>query len=188
MFLAPEGMGQFISLLLIALALGMDAFSLGLSIGIRGPLFRQISVISLTVGLFHLLMPLLGIGIGHVISDLMGAVAIHVGGGLLCVLGINMIWSGLSRESAHVLFNDYSSYWRIFVLAFTVSVDSFSTGLSLGIFSVHTALAVSMLGMGGGVMAGIGLAIGRFASRWLGDYGELFGGTVLLGLGLKFLI
>lgn len=187
MLLEPEFMGQFISLLFIAAALGMDAFSLGLSIGLRGLLFRQICIISLTIGLFHFLMPLLGIGIGHMLSEVMGAVAVYVGGVLLCVLGFNMIWSGLRGESIYILFNQ-SSYWSILVLAFSVSVDSLSTGLSLGLFSANTVLAVSMLGMGGGVMAGVGLTIGRFASGWLGDYGELLGGTILLVFGIKFLL
>lgn len=186
MLLEPESWGQFVTLLMIAAALGMDAFSLGLSIGIRGLVFRQIYVISLTIGLFHFVMPLLGIGIGRVLSSVMGTVAVYAGGVLLCVLGINMVWSGLRGEQAYISFNE-SSYWSVLLLAFSVSVDSLSTGLSLGLFSANTALAVSMLGIGGGVMAGIGLTIGRFASRWLGDYGELIGGTILLAFGIKFL-
>src|SRR5690606_7619136 len=52
MVLDPESLGQFVTLSMIAVALGMDAFSLGLSIGIRGLVFRKIYVISLLIGLF----------------------------------------------------------------------------------------------------------------------------------------
>src|SRR5690625_3309901 len=100
MFVQPEHWGQFTSLLIIAFALGLDAFSLGLSIGIRGLIFRQIYVISLIIGLFHFVMPLIGMGIGHALSAVMGTVAIYAGGVLLCVLGINMTWSGFRGEES----------------------------------------------------------------------------------------
>ena len=187
MVLDPESLGQFVTLSMIAVALGMDAFSLGLSIGIRGLVFRKIYVISLLIGLFHFLMPLLGISIGRWLGEVMGTVAAYTGGVLLCALGINMIWSGFRGETARVSWNE-SSLWKMVLLSLGVSVDSLSTGLSLGLFSANTTLAASMLGIGGGVMAGIGLTVGRFAGRWLGDYGELVGGTILLSFGIKFLL
>lgn len=188
MLLDTVSWGQFLSLFIIAVALGMDAFSLGLSLGIRGLFFRQICIISLTIGMFHFLMPLLGIGIGQALSELIGTVAVYAGGVLLCVLGVNMTWSGLSgRGTAHLMFNE-TSFWSIILLAFSVSVDSLSAGLSLGLFSANTVLAVSMLGMGGGVMAGVGLTVGKYAASWLGDYGELVGGAILLAFGLRFLL
>lgn len=187
MLVEPECWGQIATLLLIAIALGMDAFSVGLSLGIRGLVLRQAYVIGLTIGLFHFVMPLVGIGIGRVLSTVMGTIAVSVGGVLLCALGVNMVWSGLRGTPAHVSYHK-TSYWSIILLAFSVSVDSLSTGLSLGLFSTNTVLAASMLGIGGGVMAGIGLAIGRFAGHWLGDYGELIGGAILLVFGVKFLL
>lgn len=187
MLLEPECWGQFITLFIIAIALGMDAFALGLSIGIRGLFFREIYVISLLIGLFHFIMPLLGISIGRVLGIAIGTVAVYAGGVLLCVIGINMVWSGLRSETAHVSFNE-TSLWSVILLAFGVSIDSLSAGLSLGLFSANTALASSMLGIGGGLMAGVGLFVGRFARTWLGDYGELIGGTILVAFGIKFLL
>lgn len=187
MLLDLESWGQFVTLLLIAVALGMDAFALGLSIGIRGLVFRQIYVISLLIGVFHFIMPLLGISIGRVLGIAIGIVAVYAGGVLLCVLGISMIWSSLRGEKAYISFNE-SSVWSVLLLAFSVSIDSLSAGLSLGLFSANTALASSMLGIGGGVMAGVGLTVGRFVRSWLGDYGELIGGTILLAFGIKILL
>lgn len=187
MLLEPECWGQVVTLLLIAIALGMDAFSVGLSLGIRGLVLRQSYVISLTIGLFHFLMPLVGIGIGRALSTVMGTIAVSIGGVLLCALGVSMVWSGLRGASAYVSYRK-TSYWSIVLLAFSVSVDSLSTGLSLGLFSTNTVLAASMLGIGGGVMAGIGVVIGQFASHWLGDYGELIGGAILFLFGMKFLL
>lgn len=187
MLLQPEDWGQLLSLVIIAFALGLDAFSLGLGIGMRGLALRDIYVISLIIGVFHFVMPLIGMVIGFALSAAMGTVAIYAGGVLLCALGINMTWSGFRGGKGafpmHAL-----SLWSIVLLAFSVSIDSLSAGLSLGLFSVNILLAVSMLGIGGGVMAGIGLTAGRFASMWVGDYGELIGGTILLAFGLKMLL
>lgn len=187
MFQGPEYWGQFFTLLLLAVALGMDAFSLGLSIGIRGVTMRKVYVISVLIGFFHFFMPLLGMLIGHVLSVVTRTVATNIGGALLCILGINMIWSGLKNDREQASLN-VSSVGATIVLALSVSVDTLSAGLSFGLFSANVLLAVILLGSGGAVMAGLGLLLGRYANKWLGDYGELIGGAILCGFGVKFLL
>ncbi len=51
--------GQLFTLLIIALALGMDAFSLGVGIGMRGIRLRDIIKLSVVIAIFHIVMPLM---------------------------------------------------------------------------------------------------------------------------------
>ena len=56
--------GEIITLVLMAFALGMDAFSVGLGMGMFNLRLRQILKIGITIGLFHVWMPLVGIFAG----------------------------------------------------------------------------------------------------------------------------
>jgi putative Mn2+ efflux pump MntP len=60
--------GQIITLGIIAMALGMDAFSLGMGLGMRKPSRQQIALISSLIAFFHMLMPLVGIWVGQFLS------------------------------------------------------------------------------------------------------------------------
>ena len=179
--------GQIITTLMMAIALGMDAFSLGIGIGMQRLSWLQILKISVTVGIFHIFMPLIGMATGHFLSDLIGNVAIWIGGGILVYLGLNMIWGSFKTGEPEAALNQTAGIGLI-ILAFSVSVDALSVGLSLGLFSAHLSLTVMLFGIVGGIMTALGLAIGSRVGGWLGDYGEAFGGVILLVFGIRFLV
>lgn len=178
--------GQVLTLLMIAIALGMDAFSLGIGMGIKRLPFRKITWLSLSIGLFHVLMPLTGIMMGQFLGFVMKDIATMVGGGMLCFLGVNMLIHVFKKEDEGKGFN-VSSLTGTMLLSISVSLDSLSAGLSLGLFSADILLALFLLGLMGTLMAGSGFFLGKFVGNWLGSYGEAFGGFILLILGSKFL-
>jgi putative Mn2+ efflux pump MntP len=67
-------------------------------------------------------------------------------------------------------------------------MDSFSVGVSLGMFYTDMLLAVLLFGVFGGAMSILGLLLGRRLSHWTGEYGEAIGGIILLVFGIKFLL
>ena len=75
----------------------------------------------------------------------------------------------------------------LFVFAFGVSIDSFSVGLSLGIYGAQTIITILLFGFVSMLLAWIGLFIGRHAKDMLGTYGEIVGGIILVGFGLYLL-
>lgn len=171
---------------MIAVALGMDAFSLGIGIGMQGLTISQILKVSTTIGIFHIIMPLVGVAIGHYLSTMIGDVATVIGGSLLVFLGLNMIWSSFAEKDGHSL-NQIAGI-GLLLLAFSVSIDALSIGFSLGLFSVDIWFAILLFGLMGGVMTALGLSIGTKIGHWLGEYGEIFGGIILLVFGIKFLV
>ena len=96
--------GELLTLILMAFALGMDAFSVGLGMGMFRLTKRHIFKIGVTIGLFHVWMPLLGMVAGKFLSEQFGAIAGYIGGLLLILLGLQMIWSTFKDEigRAHV--------------------------------------------------------------------------------------
>jgi hypothetical protein len=78
----------------IAVALGADAFSLALGLGMGGPSQRAVLRTSFTVGIFHIFMPLAGLLVGSVLGVMAGRVATWIGGVILVILGLKMIWEG----------------------------------------------------------------------------------------------
>lgn len=179
-------LGQIITFFMMAVALGMDAFSMGIGIGMQKLSWLQIMKISITIGIFHFFMPFIGIVTGHYLLGFIGNVACIMGGGLLILLGANMLWSSIFGTEVRVL--NQTNGIGLFILAFSVSIDALSVGFSLGLFSAHLWLVTFLFGIVGAVMTIFGLSLGSQIGNWVGDYGEAFGGIILLVFGFKFLV
>ncbi|HYK73665.1 MAG TPA: manganese efflux pump MntP family protein [Pseudoneobacillus sp.] len=178
--------GELLTLVLMAFALGMDAFSVGLGMGMFKLRLRQIFKIGITIGFFHVWMPLLGMIAGKFLSDQFGTIATYIGGGLLIVLGVQMILSSLKSEAEGSIITPVG--FGLLVFAFSVSLDSFSVGLTLGIYGAKTALVLICFGVAATILTWSGLLIGRKVQNWLGKYSEVLGGSILLAFGLKLLL
>ncbi|MBB5355449.1 MULTISPECIES: manganese efflux pump MntP [Anoxybacillus] len=176
--------GEMITLAMMAFALGMDAFSVSLGMGLLQLRLKQIAYIGLTVGFFHIVMPLAGIVIGRLLSVQLGHMATYIGGVLLFILGVQMVVASFRHEQERWL---RPVGIGLFLFAFSVSLDSFSVGLSLGIYGVEVVFAVIAFGLTSMVLTWMGLLLGRRFQRWLGTYSEALGGTILLLFACKLL-
>ncbi len=183
---APAAAGQLLTILMMAVALGMDAFSLGIGIGLKGIRLLHILRISFVIALFHVIMPLTGMFMGQYVSTILGDVALLAGGGLLLLLGVHMVYTSFSNKDTVVF--DYRSIWGILLFSLSVSIDSLSVGVSLGLFATDIIMTVLLFGLFGGVMSVLGLLVGRNAGKWAGQYGEALGGIILIAFGIRFLI
>jgi len=175
-----------LTLLIMAAALGMDAFSLGIGIGLKGIRLLDVLKISALIALFHILMPLMGMFTGKYVSTLLGSVATTAAGGLLLLLGAHMIYSSLRGEAVRSI--NHRTVWGMLLFALSVSIDSFSVGISLGMFAVDIVLTVLLFGFFGGLMSILGLLLGRRVSTSLGEYGEACGGVILFTFGILFIL
>ncbi|MDQ0089824.1 putative Mn2+ efflux pump MntP [Paenibacillus anaericanus] len=185
MAMAIDQLGELMTIMLIAVALGMDAFSLGIGIGMKGVRRSDAIRIGSAVSLFHMLMPLLGIFAGQYVGGLLGDLARYVAGGLLLLLGGHMIASSIKGSGIQSI--NHRSILGVLLFSLSVSIDSFSVGVSLGMFNGNMWLSVLSFGFFGGLMSILGLALGRGMRRGLGEYGEAAGGAILLAFGLMFI-
>ncbi|MFC7371544.1 manganese efflux pump MntP family protein [Fictibacillus iocasae] len=172
------------TLWLMSFALGMDAFSIGLGMGMLKLRKKQILKIGVTIGLFHMIMPLLGMTLGKQISVHFGGIATMIGGILLLLMGLQMIRASFSKEDQPFL---TPVGFGLLLFALSVSLDSFSVGLSLGIYGAKTAAVIMMFGFMSMILTWSGLFMGSKVQKWLGSYSEALGGCILMAFGVKLL-
>lgn len=180
-------LGEIVTLMIMALALGMDAFSISLGVGMRGYRLKQILQISFAVGLFHVMMPLLGMIFGKWLSHYIGGFAIFFSGALLLLLGLQMVYSSFqSNEQRPEWF--YPAGFGLFFFSLSVSLDSFSAGLSLGMLGAKTVFTLISFGLMSMMLSGTGLLMGSKLKRYIGSFGECLGGLILIGFGVKLIV
>jgi putative Mn2+ efflux pump MntP len=97
-----------------------------------------------------------------------------------------MVYTSFSKKETVVI--DYRSIWGVLLFSLSVSIDSLSVGVSLGLFATDIIMTVLLFGLFGGVMSVLGLLVGRNAGKWAGQYGEALGGIILIAFGIRFLI
>ncbi|UHA75649.1 manganese efflux pump MntP [Paenibacillus sp. 481] len=180
-----ESAGQWTTIIIMAVALGFDAFSLCLGIGMRGVRHIYALRVSFVIGMFHILMPLIGILTGVYMTAVLGNMTTFAAGGLLIMLGIHMLYSSLKGSSSDWI--DISTLGGMFLFAASVSVDAFSVGVSLGLYRSDLWLTICAFGLFGGLMSVLGLMLGNRIGQRLGEYGEAAGGAILLAFGVLFL-
>ncbi|SFQ98184.1 manganese efflux pump MntP family protein [Desulfoscipio geothermicus] len=176
------------TVLALAVALGTDAFSMCLGLGMAGVTRRQIVIVSLTVLVFHIFMPLLGWYAGEFVGTLAGRAASIAGALLLVYLGVKMIrsvWKGGEiLDPKVVLVNT----WGLLLLAASVSMDALSVGFTLGTRQVDLPLTAGVIGVVAGVMTAVGLVLGRFVGARVGERAVLGGGVLLVGIGVRMIV
>lgn len=179
---------SLITLIILAVALGTDAFSLCVGIGLAGVKRRQIILISLTVLIFHIAMPLLGWLVGEFAGNLLGRMAAIAGSLLLVYLGVKMVWDTWQQhrlEQAPIRVN--FSAGGLLLLGASVSMDALSVGFTLGTHQVNLLLTAGLIGVVAGLMTFTGLVFGHFLGGWVGEKAQLLGGLVLVGIGVKMI-
>ncbi len=172
---------EITSLLLLSFALGMDAFSVALGMGMQAVRLKHAFWAGITVGIFHMIMPGLGMELGHWLSGNVSTWAALAGGILLFGLGIYTIFASIAEKHSTAYTITGAGLW---LFSLSVSIDSFPVGFTLGLR--HTAVFLSILtfGMMSMVLTWAGFIVGRRAGRLLGTYSELLGGSILCVLGL----
>lgn len=179
----------------LAIALGTDAFSVAIVCGIQQFANKSILKISIVIAIFHIIMPLIGIYGGKYIGELLSylfkidgdldSVFSLIGSGLLILIGFYMIverW----LETEEELCNFNIQGWGLMVLAFSVSIDSLSVGISLGMLGNINFIITILIGIVAGFMMGSGLYFGSRFGCFLGEKAQFIGGFALVVLGVHF--
>ncbi|PKL39056.1 MAG: hypothetical protein CVV44_09325 [Spirochaetae bacterium HGW-Spirochaetae-1] len=185
---------DFISVLVIAVALAMDAFSVSVSAGMTidcpGP--RHYFRMSFHFGLFQFMMPILGYLGGKYLENFIRNYDHWVAFSLLFLIGIKMIKESFDkkdeqREPGSNACKDPSRGWTLIVLAVATSIDALAVGLTIGVLDKPIILPSIIIGI---VCAGfsiIGIALGNRVGKYVSSGGEVIGGVMLILIGIKIL-
>lgn len=185
---------SLVTIIAVAFALGIDAFSLSIGIGLSGVKRQQMYLVSGVVAIFHVLMPLIGLYLGQILGSFVGPIASSFGAIVLIFIGSQTIWSKI-KESKDSSGNSVAGFDAISInhpvslilMAVSVSLDALTVGLGLGALQFDLTLTVIIMGIVAGIMTFGGLIFGKRLSRTVGEKAELLGGLILIGIGIKLL-
>ena len=177
-----------LALLLLSVGLAMDAFAVSLVRGaVGGHRLARAVEIGLAFGAAQGLMPLLGWGLGIAFQGAFEAVDHWIAFGLLALLGGRMLWEAVSGSDQPAA-GTHSHVLGLTMAAFATSIDAAAAGLTLSVFAVPIPLACLVIGVTTAILCTIAYLIGARVSARVGKVAELFGGLVLIGLGIRILV
>lgn len=176
----------FIELLLLAVSLAMDAFAVsvcGSMVLSQEERMKGALRFGIWFGAFQALMPLLGyfgaLSFREYIVDYDHWLAFI----LLAYLGFNMIREASDSCS---LKKSYTAK-EMFILSVATSIDALAVGISLAFLQTNIWLAVALIGVVTFVIAGFGGLTGFKLGGAVGAKANIFGGSILIVIGLKIL-
>ena len=157
---------KIITIILIAVSLSMDAFSLSLIYGTQGITKKHKIILSLIVGAYHFIMPLLGVTIGKI----------------LILISIEMIISSFKKEEKSFLLT-IPSY---LIFGLSVSIDSLTTGIGLSLITNKYVISSLIFAITSLSFTYLGVNIGDKLNQKYGKMSTIIGGTILLLLGILY--
>jgi len=175
-------------LFIIALGLSMDALAVSICKGfsVQRCRIRHMLICGLYFGIFQAGMPLLGYLLGAQFESLVTATAPFIAFALLSYIGIQMIHESRCGDDEHID-NDFGVSAMI-PLAVATSIDALAVGVSFAFLQVSIIPAVLLIGSTTFVCCLLGVKVGSlFGSRYKSS-AELFGGVILVLMGLKILL
>lgn len=174
-------------LFILAVGLSMDAFAVAICKGlsIRRLRWRDALIVGAYFGLFQAGMPVLGYLLGSTFSSLITSVDHWIAFVLLSLIGGNMIRESRGDEESC----DPSLRFRdMVVLAVATSIDALAVGVTFAFLRVDIVPAVSFIGLVTFVLSMVGVKVGNVFGAKYKSRAELFGGIVLILMGLKILL
>jgi len=179
------------TIILIALALAVDAFAVALASGVslcqvNG---RQTFRLAFHFGLFQAMMNIVGWAAGLTVRTLLESLDHWLAFGLLALVAAKMIKDAVVGREEEAEKVDPTKGYTLVMLSVATSIDSLAVGLSFSVLNVSIWLPAAIIGAVATLMTIMGLKLGCLlgsASR-IGSRAEIAGGLVLLGIGLNIL-
>ena len=176
-------MKELLILLMIGISLSIDAFSVSTCIGMYNLSIKKTLNTSLTVGLFHFIMPILGVVLSNWINKIFFINSSLILGIILILLSLQLFIEYIKPTNKEISLN----FIGIILFAFGVSLDSFSIGLGLTAITNNLLLASTTFTLCSFSFTFLGLTLGKYINKVFKKYSYLVGTIVLLGLGIMFL-
>ncbi len=173
----------------LALALAMDAFAVALGTGavLSRLTGRHLFRLGFHFGLFQALMPVIGWLAGLTIIQWVEAWDHWIAFSLLAIIGGRMIYEAFSDEE-NTDDRDPTKGLSLVLLSIATSIDALAVGFSLSVIGVSIWMPALVIGLVAGILTIVGMLLGgRIGDRW-GSRVEIFGGLVLIAIGIKILI
>jgi len=177
---------DYITILLIAIGLSMDATAVAIVKGITVTKERRRSAILLAsfFGGFQMLMPLIGWLAGLGLKDTIMGIDHWIAFGLLGFIGLKMIYDSIKGEEEKE--EDVTIYAAL-VLAVATSIDALMVGLSFAFLETSIFVPIVIIGIVTFVLSLAGFSFGSKIGTVFGNRIKILGGIILILIGVKIL-
>ena len=185
----------FLNSMLLGVGLAMDAFSVSLANGLNEPEMKagRMNLIAGTYSFFQFAMPLIGWVCVHTIVEYFKSFEKFVPWIALALLGYiggEMLINGIKKkESAEIEAESGLGFGKLMIQGIATSIDALSVGFTIEQYDFPMALVAAL------IIAFVthficlgGLVIGKKAGVKLADKASIFGGLILIGIGLEIFI
>lgn len=178
----------------LGIGLAMDAFAVSMSNGLKENNMKiaKMLLISLTFAIFQGVMPLIGYFVGHAFIKYIEKFVPWIALILLLFLGVKMIIDGIKsikekKEEEKEI--KKLSIKVLLVQAIATSIDALSTGVAFSNYQIIEAIiCVLIIALVTFIICYLGVIIGKHFGTKLSNYADIFGGVILIIIGLEIFI
>jgi len=182
---------ELFTILLIALALAVDAFAVALATGVSlcQVSSRQTFRLAFHFGLFQAMMNIIGWAAGLTVRNLLESIDHWLAFTLLALVAVKMIKDSVAGREEEAQKVDPTRGYTLVMLSVATSIDSLAVGLSFSVLNISIWLPATIIGIVATLLTMIGLRLGCLlgAASRIGAKAEMAGGLVLLGIGINIL-
>lgn len=200
-----------IEVILLAIALAMDAFAVAIGLGAKSPkqtqsyILRLALVSALYFGIAQGVMPLIGYLLGAALLGWLASAAPWIGGFILIALGGKMLYEALKPDDQEAIDDAQSlegsvshsnnkqmlsviNHRTMFTLAIATSIDAMAAGFTLNLLALNAWLSCLIIALVTAGFSWFGVYLGKRSGTWLEDKAEILGGVVLIAIGFKVML
>ncbi len=180
---------DLITIFLLAVGLGVDAFSVAIGIGAandHGKSWQPVLRLAAAFGLFQFVMPIIGWLAGLTIVNIIAGYDHWVAFALLAYVGNKMIWEALKKDEEKEI-NDQTKGLPLLMLSVATSIDALAVGFSFSLLKTDIILPALIIGVVCFLMTATGMLFGKGLAGIFGKKVGIFGGVVLIVIGVKIL-
>lgn len=177
---------EIIEVILLAIAVAMDAFAVAICKGItiKTNLNKNAIKVGAWFGAFQGVMPLIGCFFMSNIEKYVEGVKEYIVFGLLVYIGVAMILESRKEES----FDDSLTFKSMIILSVATSLDALSIGVTLSMYKINVFIIISIIATVTFLFSALGVFIGnKFGSKYR-TKAEVVGGIILILIGVKTLL
>lgn len=179
-----------LEIVLLGIALSMDAVAVSLS---NGLVYKKITsakllAMPLLFGFFQGAMPFIGYFAGGFFADFLDKYAGIISLVILGFIGIKMVVDGAKCETDDDNCAVSSLTYRVLLVqAVATSIDAFAVGIGLSALGVEILPAVLIIALTTFLCCSAAVGLGKRFGHLLGNKAQIFGGIILIVIGIKAL-
>lgn len=185
-----------LNLILLAIGLAMDACVVAISLGSKhkSHTLKMALFTCFYFGIFQGIMPLIGYWSGHSILSFVADYTDWISCFILVILGGKMLYEAFSIDKGVDKNSDGSDLIALAItpkvmipLSIATSLDAIAAGFTLNLLAINAYIACIIIAIVTGIISFVGVYIGKLSGTWSESKAEIFGGLILIGMGIKML-